>query len=455
MRRTSCARRLTFPSTVPVVMCILFVTKVFSQITLEGVVTDNGSEYMGGGSEPVVNALVELTDQSNPARHFIDYTDSEGRYSILITETGVDAHSGSPEAFKLSRNYPNPFNPSTVISFELPCPAKFRIDIHNVSGQQVKTLFDGYFSGRYGRVVWDATDEADQGVPAGVYIYSLRAEGIQISRKMLLMDGGHHTAPGSPHPGMRGHALNKILSDQYRLHISGTGIETYEQQDLQITGNTVFNASVFRTVTDIDGNVYRTVKIGNQWWLAENLRVTHYRNGDAIPDITDNSAWDGLSTGARCVFENDENNADDYGYLYNWHAVSDSRNVAPAGWHAPTDEEWKTLEKSLGMSQKDADDVLWRGTDEGGKLREAGTSHWEDPNEGATNESGFSALPGGYRSRNGSFDDLGYEAYFWSSTERDADWAWSRHMNWYENRGVYRDYEKNGNGFSVRLLRDD
>jgi len=169
------------------------------------------------------------------------------------------------------------------------------------------------------------------------------------------------------------------------------------------------------TVTDIDGNVYKTVKIGNQWWMAENLKVTRYRNGDPIPNITDNHTWVDLSTGAYCNYNNDISNVATYGRLYNWYAVDESRNIAPAGWHVPTDDEWKQLEIYLGMSPTEADETHWRGTDEGGKLKETGTTHWYSPNTGATNESGFTALPGGYRV-SGGFSSLGFGAYFWSST---------------------------------------
>lgn len=114
------------------------------------------------------------------------------------------------------------------------------------------------------------------------------------------------------------------------------------------------------TVTDIDGNVYQTVKIGNQWWMAENLKVSHYQNSDAIPNVTNNSDWGNLSTGAYCAYNNDNVNISTYGLLYNWYAVADSRELAPTGWHVPTDEEWKQLEMSLGMSDSEANDRGWR-----------------------------------------------------------------------------------------------
>ena len=207
------------------------------------------------------------------------------------------------------------------------------------------------------------------------------------------------------------------------------------------------------TMTDIDGNIYQTIQIGNQTWMAENLKVTHYRNGDAIPTGYSNSEWTNLSTGAYSVYDNNESNADTYGYLYNWYAVDDTRNIAPEGWHIPTDEEWMELEMVLGMSESEANSTGWRGTDEGGKLKETGTSHWNSPNTGATNESGFTALPGGYRgSSNGNYNYVGTDGYFWSSTVFAGN-AWRRGL-YYANSEVYRtSYGKRG-GFAIRLLRD-
>ncbi|MFC1725510.1 FISUMP domain-containing protein [candidate division KSB1 bacterium] len=208
------------------------------------------------------------------------------------------------------------------------------------------------------------------------------------------------------------------------------------------------------TVTDIDGNVYQTVKIGNQWWMAENLKVTRYRNGYAIPNVTDNSEWESLSTGAYCIQDHNVSNADIYGHLYNGYAVDDSRNIAPEGWHVPTDEEWKEMEMYLGMSQAEADGNGWRGTNEGGKLKEVGTTHWYSPNEGATNETGFTALPGGRCSTMGWFYAKTIIAYFWSSSEYNSTSAWYRYLS-NSNSGVWRYYNGDKHsGYSVRCVKD-
>jgi uncharacterized protein (TIGR02145 family) len=415
---------------------------LFSQITLEGVVSDNGGDA-------VQNGLVELTDLEDPARQFSDHTDAGGRYVISIGTGVEDVNPRSPGGFYLAQNYPNPFNPSTVISFELPRSAHIRIEIRNILGQRVRILYDGYQADPYGQVVWDATDDAGLGVPAGVYIYSLISEGIRIHRKMLLIDGGVGGSNSivnkrltDPNP------VRKQLSDRYGFRISGTDLETYELPEILVDGNKVFNVTVFRTgagmtVTDIDGNVYRTVKIGEQWWLAENLKVTHYRNGDAIPNVTDGTEWSGLTTGVYCNYDNNESFVSTYGRLYNWHAVNDSRNIAPAGWHVSRDEEWQSLVDYLG-----GDAVA------GGKMKEAGYSHWQSPNTGATNESGFSALPGGYRDLDGYFNEMGYSAVFWSSTEDRPSIAWFRSL-YYLHSGVYRSGNYKRSGFSVRLVRDN
>jgi len=193
-------------------------------------------------------------------------------------------------------------------------------------------------------------------------------------------------------------------------------------------------------MTGNDGKTYKTVKIGGQWWMSENLRETKYRNGDAIPEVTDNSQWGNLNTGARCSYGNEESNATTYGYLYNWYAAVDRRNIAPAGWRVPTDADWTALTNYLGSHS-------------GGKMKATGTPHWQRPNEGATNASRFSALPGGYRFYGGDFGYLGITAYFWSATEYDTDGAWGRHLDCSAS-DVYRSSRDKQNGFSVRLVRE-
>ena len=216
-------------------------------------------------------------------------------------------------------------------------------------------------------------------------------------------------------------------------------------------------------VIDIDGNIYQAVKIGDQYWMAENLKVTKYRNGEAIPKVTDtgtwtdDGSWAGLSTGAYCNFDNNDSNTDTYGSLYNWYAVDDSRIIAPEGWHVPTDAEWKYLEMHLGMSYSEVDNTGRRGTNEGDKLKS--TSGWNSNGNG-TDDYGFAALPAGLRGWNGDFNYIGGEAYFWSASKAwDPDnpeysyIAWYRHIS-YSDSGVYRRNENLRNGLSVRCVRD-
>ena len=189
--------------------------------------------------------------------------------------------------------------------------------------------------------------------------------------------------------------------------------------------------------------------------MKENLKVTHYRDGSEIPTGYSNSEWINLSTGAYAVYDDNESNADTYGYLYNWYAV-DTGNLAPEGWHVPTDDEIKQLEMYLGMSQEEADDIGYRGTNEGSKL--AGMADlWNDGNLVNNPEfgtSGFNLLPGGYRSSsNGGCSSMGYTGYFWSSTEYSNYNAWHRRL-YYDYSEVHR-YDTNKRyGFSVRCIRD-
>lgn len=198
-------------------------------------------------------------------------------------------------------------------------------------------------------------------------------------------------------------------------------------------------------VTDIDGNVYRTVRIGAQVWMAENLRVTHYRNGEPIANVTDVSAWDTLSTGAYCEYGNYIDMAAIHGRLYNWRAVDSSAGIAPEGWHVPSDEEWMQLEKYLGMSDSMVNLTDWRGVDQGKTLK--------DTSFNGTNDFGFSAIAGGYLSVTGTFELLVTTAYIWSDTEQDEEYSWYRHFQ-YNRNNIKRWYALKGHGFSVRCVRD-
>jgi uncharacterized protein (TIGR02145 family) len=162
-------------------------------------------------------------------------------------------------------------------------------------------------------------------------------------------------------------------------------------------------------VTDIDGNIYNTVIIDNQLWMKENLNVTHYSDGTVIPNIQDDNEWQNLLTGAYCDYGNIPDSSATYGRLYNWYAVADSHNLCPEGWHIPDDAEWAKLIEVLGG-----------GGIAGGKLKETGIVHWISPNNFATNQSGFTALPGGDRNYDGVFNGIGVYAAWWSSTEADA-----------------------------------
>jgi len=193
--------------------------------------------------------------------------------------------------------------------------------------------------------------------------------------------------------------------------------------------------------TDADGNGYHSVTIGTQVWMVENLKTTKYRDGLVIPNVTDAIAWFNLATGAYSNYNNDADNSADYGRLYNWYAVN-TGSLCPTGWHVPTDSEWTTLTTYLG-----GENVA------GGKLKEIGTIHWKSPNTGATNEKGFTGLPGGYHHSNGTFVNIGDYGYWWSFTENDTGNAWYRNLS-YGNGGVGRYYNLKRDGLSVRCLKD-
>ena len=190
------------------------------------------------------------------------------------------------------------------------------------------------------------------------------------------------------------------------------------------------------------GQWYTTVQIGSQCWMAENLATTKYNDGTDIPLVTGNTAWGSLTTPGYCWYNNDSATyGNTYGAIYNWYTVN-TGNLCPTGWHVSTDGEWTTLTTYLG-----GESVA------GGKLKETGTTHWNPPNTGATNETGFTALPGGRRGYSGTFGNIGNYGFWWSATEFSTDRAWYRIM-YYDDSDVGRGNDRKKFGFSVRCLRD-
>ncbi len=372
----------------------------FSQVVVQGTVINQGAE-------PAAYALVEFVNQADSSQKYSTYTNALGRYSIQLILTSVESSPNQPpNDFSLQQNYPNPFNPSTIIAYELQKPATVKLEIYNVLGQKIKTLINGFQDDLLGRVIWDGADDSGRGVAAGVYLYSLNTDGTSITRKMVLLDGQSRPIPDHAYSLQKSAAKSdrqtRITSDPFLLRVSGENILEHQQPYLFIRRDTVLNIQVTKIVKDVDGNIYRTVKIGKQWWMAENLAVTHYRNGEAITYRKSSDPFYNTSGTFTDRFS-DPGLIAAFGMSYNWYAVVDSRNLAPAGWHVAGVGEWRTMIEYLGGMVA-----------AGGKLKETGAERWHDPNMGATNESGFSARGGDRINVMGNYNELGNYAYFWT-----------------------------------------
>jgi uncharacterized protein (TIGR02145 family) len=197
------------------------------------------------------------------------------------------------------------------------------------------------------------------------------------------------------------------------------------------------------SVTDVEGNVYPTIKIGHQEWMVENLRTVTYNDGTPIPNVTDGPAWSKLASDAYSWYDNDVANKDVYGALYNWYAV-DKKKLCPAGWSIPSSDSWGVLANSLGGKAVS-----------GGRMKEMGTTRWDPPNTGATNASGFSARPAGSRYLDGGFVYKGQFAFWWCSDQKllslpATSWFWDVTSTTADSGGAQSQWPM---GYSVRCLR--
>lgn len=200
-----------------------------------------------------------------------------------------------------------------------------------------------------------------------------------------------------------------------------------------------FTGLLAQTVKDADGNIYMTLKIGEQVWIGENLKTTRLNDGKPIPLVTNNEKWKTLKTPAYCWYNNDEKNKDAYGALYNWYTVK-TEKICPVGWHVPTDTEWVALATFLG-------DIQYAGD----KLKEAGTEHWKNYFSKATNDYDFTALPAGMRYFSGGFSDPGDYAVWWSATVYGTSEARMRGLH-NSSSGFFNGFEDWHSGYSIRCL---
>jgi uncharacterized protein (TIGR02145 family) len=257
-------------------------------------------------------------------------------------------------------------------------------------------------------------------------------------------------------------SVNPSISDQYVSSGNGTGSFTVTIEGL--TENTQYHLRAYginnvgtaysldvpfttaaTSVTDGDGNKYSVIQIGKQSWLGENLKTTKFNDGTPIPLVTGNTEWSALTAPGYCWYNNDKAAYGDvYGALYNWYTVSmatnGNKNVCPVGWHVPTDAEWTVLTDYLGGASV-----------AGGPLKETGTVHWLSPNTGATNTSGFTALPGGFRGT--SYSYVRQRGYWWTGTARSTTNSWYRNMT-YNQASVARSNTYKYFGLSVRCIKD-
>ena len=359
-----------------------------------------------------------------------------------VTLTGT---TGAPYLKANSLNlkiYPNPITEKSIVSFYSEFGGKTDIAVYGMDGRTIIRTTKNLKAG---------TNQFKLSLPQGIFTLHINENGIlhlgtvisQTMNKAELEFSGTEPAAGKPMQKVKASTTALGYNQGDQLLFKGYSGDLCTVVTLKPTGNTVVNFN-FVECRDADGYNYPVVQIGDQVWMAENLKTTRYRNGDPITE-----QW---------AYNDDANNAAKYGRLYTWYAATDSRGIAPAGWHVPTDAEWTILENYL-----IANGYNYDGTTTGNKIAKAlaATTDWNTYTEtgapGAdltkNNSSGFTALPGGGRYGDGAFDYIGFLGYWWSSTESYTTSAWDRSLN-YDYYPLSRSIDSKSYGFSVRCLRD-
>ncbi|MHA7111935.1 FISUMP domain-containing protein [Sunxiuqinia elliptica] len=363
--------------------------------------------------------------------------------NLSSSVTGMEVVPANYEAVAV---YPNPFENHTVLEFY-----SSQRDVVGIS------LMDSY-----GRIVAKKEQNITSGnhkfnlsvANEGVYILSVSGNENKFSRKLISLKSN------SASNRIEYNGYSSITPKEKSTKIAAGGLlffYVYSGENITKIADSPTESKTYEVefyeCKDADGNSYPVIKIGTQWWMAENLKTTSYGNGDDIPNVIEDNEWRTLTTGAYCNYNNDDEFVDVYGRLYNWYAVNDSRKMAPEGWHIPSDEEWTILTNRLG-----GEFVA------GGKLKEIGIAHWVSPNTDATDSIGFQGLPGGLRnpgwgnvsnpSSGGDFKSIGEEGHWHSSSEYDSRSIHRRFLRYDGSYIAKWDPYPKESGFSVRCIID-
>lgn len=422
------------------VLFSLLVTSITSLHAQDYFISFSGS----GASETVTSITVENLNQGTSK--LLD----GNKILHLVNEITITEPVNQDDNYKVGFA-PNPMTEETIMYINLRKPGATSIFLFDVSGKRVLNSDFNLLEGNHRFRI--------QNVDAGLYLIVVKS-GLDLFKGKLLCVASHKGNPQVIYDNARQIMQNHDIKKSGTEDVTQKGeldevLMQYTSGDkLKITGT----SGVFSTVLvdipsqsknidfqfvpclDSDGNSYPVVKIGTRIWMAENLKTTKYRNGDSIPQLKDVSQWNNIMKGAYCNYNNDANLAIKRGRLYNFYAINDSRKIAPQGWHVAVSADWASLISYLGGSSQ-----------AGGKLKETGTSAWKSPNNYATNQSGFTALPGGFM-MNGFYhiDDM---ADWWTATNYDNSYAW--HQFLYNDRSnIYGENNVWGLGLSVRCVLD-
>jgi uncharacterized protein (TIGR02145 family) len=425
--------------------------KLFFLITISFSLFSNAQNYLltfagTGASSSVDNITVEnltagtsLTLNGNDILHLTNIITG-------INPIETDRSGGM-------KIYPNPTIDNSIIKIFPPIEGDATISVYNITGKLV-TQVQSYLDHDWQEFKLSGTEN-------GLLLITVKGTDYQFTGKLLCNEKSNgtmniekvsnnvQTVDGNMSK-MEHKGVQVTIDMQYtagdRLKLTGISSKyTTIITDIPTTSKLV--TFTFIECTDGDGNNYPVIQIGTgksapQIWMAENLKATKFKNGTTpIPNITGNAAWQALSTPAFSWYNNEAGNKATYGALYNWYTVN-TGNLCPTGWHVPTDAEWTTLTDFLGGLAK-----------AGGKLKETGTLHWINPNTGATNETGFTALPGGYRESDGKFYVLGCISKMWSFSAYNSTFARCRFIH-YDKSEMNSDFLNKKAGLSVRCVKD-